>query len=488
MIKITEILSIVLCCFITKTSFSQDLLTVKGDFDINSSALCYVNGGISGSGSGQITNNGDIYIQQHSTAGSENWTNNVSTSFLDGTGTVTFNSGESQYITGTQKTSFYNLTINNSGTGIIMGQNADVTNNLTMTDGELDLQNYNINLGTTGTLISETAGNRIKVSDPVTHTGTITATRDVSNVINYNLAGLGMELTTNANLGTTTIIRGHQQQQGSGSFSGNYSIFRYYDASPTTSEETTIKFNYFEDELNSHVENQLIMYHDIGYWQPMSTTTDAANDRVTATTNSFSKFTLGSISIPLPIELLYFIAQWKNQTYTSVKIKWETASEINNDYFVIERSKDAVNFNFVLTVNGNGSSNQNITYTAFDNELPPATATIYYRLKQVDYNGNYTYSDIRAVYPPVDGIEIISIYPNPAEDEITFEVISMEDTDVDIFVIDNTGKKVIHKQAQITKGENILKLNIGFLSSACYTLQLITESGLHKTQKEFIKK
>jgi tRNA U54 and U55 pseudouridine synthase Pus10 len=105
----------------------------------------------------------------------------------------------------------------------------------------------------------------------------------------------------------------------------------------------------------------------------------------------------------------------------------------------------------------------------------------------VDFNGNYTNSDIRAVYPQVNVIEIISIYPNPAEEEIYFEVISAVNTKVAIYVIDNTGKKVIHKKANISEGSNILKLNIGFLNSACYTLYIITETGLYKTQKEFIK-
>ncbi len=522
MIKVNKIFIIVFCCIITKTSFSQDLLAVKGNFDIKLSASLYIKGGLEGSGSGQITNNGDIYIQQHSTTGSENWTNNASTSFLDGTGTVTLNSGESQYITGTQKTSFYNLTINNSGVGVIMEQNADVINNLTMTNGDLDLLNSIVDLSITGTILTEIEANRIKVGNVMTNTGTIQTTKTINNVTNYNPANIGVEITTDQNLGSITIIRGHQRQQGTGTYTANYSIARYVDI-PGISEldgsNVNLKMYYWDAELDptDHPsEANLIEYHSVTqsgttWWTPLAGAINTATNLSTPANNPYGtyiygiahpfivfndRFTLSSDNAPLPVELLNFDAQWKDNTYTNVELEWQTASEINNDYFEIQRSRDAacyvstynpLNWEIIATVNGNGNTNQTISYLEYDN-APYKNTTSYYRLKQVDFNGNYTYSDIKCVYPSVDVIEIISIYPNPADKEITFELISTQDTKVNIYIIDNLGRKIIHKKSNIYKGSNILKIDISNLCAASYILHIITESGLHKTQKEFIKR
>ena len=460
---------------------SQDLLCVKEDINITSTCALTVKGSIKGT-SASIDNDGILDL-------TGDWTNNASSTFLKSTnnsGEVIFNSSASQTITGTQTTTFYDLTINNSGTGIILGHNINVEHYLTMTDGDIDLQNDTIALSTTGSLTGETAANRIKVSDPANHTGTITATRDVSNVTNYNIAGLGMELTTTENLGSTTIIRGHQQQQGSGSFSGNYSIFRYYDILPTNSEETTIRFNYFEDELNGHSESELIMYHDIGYWQPISTTTDATNDRVTAATNSFSKFTIGSESFPLPIELLDFTAKWYNTEQTQSLLNWVTASETNNQYFEIQKSKDANNWEQLEIINGAGTSNSVNNYELIDNE--PYNKITYYKLKQTDYNGNYEYSDIISLSKNNHTIDIISIYPNPAAHNISFEIITTQDTEVNIFITDNTGKIIFTDRKQLKTGNNLYTINISRFAAAAYIIKVITKSGLDKVTKVFMKK
>ena len=69
---------------------------------------------------------------------------------------------------------------------------------------------------------------------------------------------------------------------------------------------------------------------------------------------------------------------------------------------------------------------------------------------------------------------------------LIFEVISAEDTKVALYIIDNTGKKVIHRKVELSEGKNIFKLDVSSLNRAYYTIQVVTENGLHKTQKEFI--
>jgi hypothetical protein len=128
--------------------------------------------------------------------------------------------------------------------------------------------------------------------------------------------------------------------------------------------------------------------------------------------SSFSPFAFGSItsSNPLPVELLYFEAEEKNGT---VELNWATASEINNRYFSIERSLNAIDFEEITKVEGSGNSSVIIEYMAKDEN--PLLGTIYYRLKQVDFNGAYSYSDIVPLNIEKIADENIEwiIYPNP---------------------------------------------------------------------------
>jgi len=119
----------------------------------------------------------------------------------------------------------------------------------------------------------------------------------------------------------------------------------------------------------------------------------------------------------LPIELLSFNAKPENDF---VNITWVTISETNNNYFTIEKSMDAEYFEMVTTVDGAGNSNILLNYTAKDNEPLPGVS--YYRLKQTDFDGKFSYSDIVKV-DFEKSIEV-TIYPNPFS---TYAVITIND-------------------------------------------------------------
>jgi hypothetical protein len=122
-------------------------------------------------------------------------------------------------------------------------------------------------------------------------------------------------------------------------------------------------------------------------------------------------FTVGSTTAanPLPINLLYFDAAVMGD---QVKLIWETASEINNDYFTIERTQQGTNWESVLQVEGAGNSSSSQKYTVVDKH--PISGTSYYRLRQTDYDGTQTYSDVVAVnFTTENKRKNIFIYPNP---------------------------------------------------------------------------
>jgi len=148
----------------------------------------------------------------------------------------------------------------------------------------------------------------------------------------------------------------------------------------------------------------------------------------------------------LPIELLSFTG--KNQGETNL-LEWTTASEQNNDFFTVERSIDAQTFGILGKVEGAGNSSTAIHYSLVD-ESPYETA--YYRLKQTDYNGNYTFSNsIQLTLKKGDDFSF-NIYPNPSEGSSIKAQINAE-TGVPVLIIlrDVLGRGIYSKLIPVSE-------------------------------------
>ncbi len=139
--------------------------------------------------------------------------------------------------------------------------------------------------------------------------------------------------------------------------------------------------------------------------------TNASGVITAAGISSFSPFTLASSTManPLPVELLYFNAEPNGNKV--VDLHWATASEKNNDYFTVERSRDGLRFEALLRVPGAGTTSEPQIYAAVDAQPLPGLA--YYRLRQTDYDGAFSYSHIVAVQMPLDRDKGFAVYPNP---------------------------------------------------------------------------
>jgi hypothetical protein len=120
---------------------------------------------------------------------------------------------------------------------------------------------------------------------------------------------------------------------------------------------------------------------------------------------------------PVPIDLLDFTAILINN---KVNLNWSTATEINNDYFTVERSKDGINFEFVAKVPGAGNSTTTKQYVTLDEK--PYQGISYYRLKQTDFDGKFNYSKIVYVNFKKDILKEVKIYPNPVTNELNMEI------------------------------------------------------------------
>ena len=192
----------------------------------------------------------------------------------------------------------------------------------------------------------------------------------------------------------------------------------------------------------------------------------------------------GSGCAPLPIELLSFTATPEKQADDNyiVRCKWTTASEVNNNYFAVERSQDGSAFSQIGTMPGAGNSTTILNYE-YDDTTPYAGIS-YYRLRQVDFSGANTYFNIVPVF--IGGVEIINFYPNPSSSDITADIGVQEDTQAAIEIFNPQAKLVIYKDVDLIKGLSHVKINVSDLAQGNYMFR-VTLPSKEKDQKVFVK-
>ena len=176
----------------------------------------------------------------------------------------------------------------------------------------------------------------------------------------------------------------------------------------------------------------------------------------------------------LPIDLISFTGQNEGKRN---HLKWTTASETNNDYFTLEKSQDAVVFAALSRINGAGTSTHNIDYSSYDNS--PFAGVTYYRLKQTDFNGAYTYSEIIAVSNTLNEISISNLRPNPTSDNVTFDIYSPVRGKATIQIMDYLGQMVSDDTQTVGEGTSTINVKMSELPKGVYSLKVsFTGSGV----------
>ena len=185
--------------------------------------------------------------------------------------------------------------------------------------------------------------------------------------------------------------------------------------------------------------------------------------------NSFSHFAIGRSDFQLPIELLDFnIKMINNNAY----LNWITSSELNNNYFEIEKSKDATNFKTIGKVLGAGNSSINLSYSYIDKY--PFIGESYYRLKQTDFDGNFSYSNILSVNNKNKNSSII-IYNKILE-------IKIPDEEFKLQIYNTTGELIISK----FYNNSYAKLDLSNLKNGIYFVKIYSNISTY-SQKIILK-
>ncbi len=188
-------------------------------------------------------------------------------------------------------------------------------------------------------------------------------------------------------------------------------------------------------------------------------------------------------SVALPIKLTSFTGVNKSNTIT---LYWQTAYEQNSSHYTIQRSVDGVNFTDVDRVAANGSSNIPLNYS-YNDMLPTNVKmhkTVFYRLKSVDTDGNFGYSDILAMQLDKTAIQLL-VSPNPAKDILQVQTASGLAGNGVLTITDITGRQLYRRDVMLQPGSNTIPVNISLFGPGIYSVRLVNGSESHV--KQFVK-
>ncbi len=169
----------------------------------------------------------------------------------------------------------------------------------------------------------------------------------------------------------------------------------------------------------------------------------------------------------LPLELITFDGEDIGDVN---HLYWTTESEINNDHFILERSADGANFEQLGTINGAGNTSALTNYDYYDQH--PLTGINYYRLRQVDNDGEYTFSEIISLENKVVAELSLAVYPNPTAGIFNVGLTAPEDCDVAIDILNELGQMVQTMKSEVHNGRNNIQLDLTSFDHGIYTVRV----------------
>jgi hypothetical protein len=193
--------------------------------------------------------------------------------------------------------------------------------------------------------------------------------------------------------------------------------------------------------------------------------------------SSFSEFGAKLTPNPLPVKLIYFKGRTDNKTNF---LDWRTASEQNSAFFSLERSDDGSNFKQVTNKAAAGNSTTPRDYAYNDDK---AGNSSYYRLRMVDLDGTFAYSNIVYLEHRKGKLGIANLYPNPTLDNVTIEYETEDATAVTFTIFDALGQQVAVEKVTPKKGANVHTLSLNDLAAGMYMIAIDTEGSKRVVRK-----
>lgn len=469
------------------------ILTISGDINFNGAANTVDNYGIVNQ-SGNFTGI-DLLCDFENRAGGiwnwmyvGGWPDPDMSSVLSANGTVVYAGAGDQPIL---PIAYTNLTISGSGTKQLQGS-AAVAGTLSLTSGKIALNDADLIIGSSAT-ISNASSSRYIITNG---TGKL-----IQNGIGAGSRSgdILFPIGTSASSYTPLVINNsgtadnYSVRLASVVYDGGYSGTAqtsdvvnktwYIDEEVVGGSDVTLTFQWNDaDQLTGFSPTAVkVIHYDGTQWETMAAGAATGSGVYTMSASgisSFSPFGIEGEDGTLPVELLYFKG---NMNGDVAILEWATASELNNDFFTLERSTDLESFEVVNSIEGKGTTEERNDYRYYDNN--PVRGTAYYRLKQTDFDGTFTYSDIIKISgTSLLDITELSLYPVPNHGEhLTLAVTGLSsEKEAAIFVYNAQGQ-IVHQQLSVIEISNELVLNFKEkLPAGVYTLRINTAQPLIK--------
>jgi hypothetical protein len=198
--------------------------------------------------------------------------------------------------------------------------------------------------------------------------------------------------------------------------------------------------------------------------------------------SGFSGFGVEQSTTTLPVELISFTGENSNKNHL---LKWTTASETNNQWFILEQSTNGVDFIEIYKTPGQLSSNALLSYE-FNYKFPDPGLN-YYRLRQINTNGAYAFSDIIVLDNTSGVISLTNLFPNPTSGNIQFDLTSSESGEFTIEIYDIAGKMVMQKKHTQEEGKQTVNLPMSELGRGVYTMKVFGQNSHFKSINRIVR-
>lgn len=189
-----------------------------------------------------------------------------------------------------------------------------------------------------------------------------------------------------------------------------------------------------------------------------------------------------AVSCLLPIDLVYIDA---DKAENGNRVHWATATELTNDYYRIERSIDGYNFVEAGIVDGGGSTQKRNDYEFIDEYMHPGT--VWYRVQQIDMNGNGNFTETVSVEPSGAEVYINRIHPNPVKNDLNIDLVVQENGNFLIETLDLTGRVLTNERFDLDRGVFALAHDVSDLAAGQYIVRLRDLSSGSTIVQKFVK-
>ena len=468
-------------------------LTIGGTLGLYSGVLDNVSYGATLSSGASLVRKSGIVINTPSFSGTYNMTYN---------GTCTTGS---ELPSSTSKIN--KLTINTTGT-ITLGKSITVNDSLVLKKGIVQAGDYNITVanGAKITAYSSksfivTNGKGSLVINSIGSTGTTTAVSFPVGTTVTSYTPVTVKNTGTTDAFSVRVYEKMYDKYGSDNLPSSDAI--EYNANNVrktwlveegtaggSNVTLTLQWNALDEANGFDRSNSYIAHYTSSLWQKNKPSTPTGSDPYVLSLSgisSFSPFGVGDANASLPVEMTSFSVT-KEQNIA--RLEWETATEINNDRFEVERSTDAKQWEKIGSVPGNGTTSSKEDYDYVDHDVEILTdKIIYYRLKQVDYNGKFEYSDIKKLQLGSAETGNVNkdfrLWYNPSDQKIYADIENPNGAIMQATLINMAGKVI--SQQSIAADQNQIKMNFDMTSLANGVYSVIVEGNGDPKSLKIIK-